>query len=103
MEFATSYFVGHRRIFDRFGLSYDRGEERVVCRFTEAQARAFMLLHVFMHELGHPYDRMQQKHLNPTRGEDHTERFASSRFDQLLPMYERVFGHPNGAASDSCY
>jgi hypothetical protein len=24
-----------------------------MCRFTEAQARAFMLLHVFLHELGH--------------------------------------------------
>ena len=94
MELNTSYFDAHRTIFERLGVSYDRLEECVVCRFTEAQARAFMLLHVFVHELGHHYDRTNQKHLGASKGEDYAEKFATSRFEQLFPEYVRVFGHP---------
>jgi hypothetical protein len=94
MEIATPYFDAHQAIFERLGVSYDRLKEGVMCRFTEAQARAFMLLHVFMHEVGHHYDRIHQKHFDSTKGEDYAERFATSRFEQLFPSYVQVFGHP---------
>ena len=81
-------------------FSYDRSEEWVTCRFTEAQARAFMLLHIFMHELGHHFDHIHQKHLGSSKGEDYAERFATSRFEQLLPIYIRVFGNPRRATPD---
>lgn len=93
---SVPYFDHHQHIFDRLGVSYDRKEDIVTCRFTEAQARAFMLLHVFMHELGHHYDRIHQEHLGSSKGEDYAERFATSRFEQLFPEYVRVFGHPSG-------
>jgi hypothetical protein len=48
-----------------------------------------------MHELGHHYDRIHQKHLGSSKGEDYAERFATSRFEQLFPAYVRVFGHPS--------
>jgi len=98
MEIAKPYFDAHQAIYDRLGVSYDRQKDSVMCRFTEAQARAFMLLHVFIHELGHHYDRIHQKHLGSTKGEDHAERFATSRFEQLFPEYVRAFGHPSKAA-----
>lgn len=94
MELYTPYFDAHLGIFERLGVSYDRLEKDVMCRFTEAQARAFSLLHVFMHELGHHYDRIHQKHHGSTKGEDYAEQFANSRFDQLYPEYVRVFGDP---------
>jgi len=93
-DLTIPYFDSHRQIFETLGLSYDRGEDCVTCRFTEAQARAFMLLHVFMHELGHHYDRIHQKHLDSSKGEDYAERFATSRFGQLYPAYVRAFEHP---------
>ena len=34
-----------------------------------------MLLHVFMHELGHHHDRTNQKHHGATKGEVYAERF----------------------------
>ena len=86
-ELTIPYFQAHQKIFESLGLSYDQLEENVMCRFTEAQARAFMLLHVFMHELGHHYDRTHQKHLGSTKGEDYAERFATSRFEQLFAPY----------------
>jgi len=96
-DLTTSYFDSHQDIFERLGVSYDRGEDCVTCRFTEVQARAFMLLHIFMHELGHHFDRIHQKHLGSSKGEDHAEKFATSRFEHLFPAYVRVFGHPSRA------
>jgi hypothetical protein len=97
-DLTTTYFDAHQNIFEQFGVSYDRLKDYVVCRFTEAQARAFLLLHVFMHELGHHYDRIHQKHLGASKSEDYAERFAVSRFDQLFPGYVRTFGHPSRGA-----
>ena len=94
IELRTAYFDAHEQIFTRLGVSFDRAEETVFCRFTEAQARAYSLLHVFVHELGHHHDRLHQKHRDSTRGEDYAERFATSRFEQLYPAYVRVFGDP---------
>lgn len=91
---TTKYFAEHRMIFERIGLSFDEEKEGVFCRFTEKQARAFSLLHVFMHELGHHYDRQNQKHHGASRGEDFAERFAMSRFESIYPAYVRHFGDP---------
>jgi hypothetical protein len=93
------YFDDHEQELNRLGVSHDRSKSGVFCRFTEAQARAFTLLHVFMHELGHHFDRSNQKHLGAGRGEDYAERFAKSRFDSLYPAYLRVFGDPARSGS----
>lgn len=98
IELANSYFDSHRKIFEMLGVSFDRGDEHVMCRFTESQARAFMLLHVFMHELGHHYDRIHQKHRYSSKGEDYAEKFALSRFEQLFAAYIAKFGHPGRTA-----
>src|SRR4051812_20138493 len=89
-EIAHCYFDAHEEIFTILGISFDRGKRGVFCRFTAAQARAFTLLHVFLHELGHHCDRTHQKHRDASRGEDYAERFASTRFRQLYPEYIRV-------------
>ncbi|HVY70010.1 MAG TPA: hypothetical protein VHH73_08775 [Verrucomicrobiae bacterium] len=99
VDLSIDYFDAHETIFSRLGVSHDRCKEAVTCRFTESQARAFMLLHVFMHELGHHHDRTHQKHLGASRGEDYAERFATSRFDLLFPSYRRTFGDPIQANS----
>ena len=91
----TLYFEAHQNLYQKLGLSFDYLKDTVVCRFTEEQARAFMLLHILMHELGHHFDHITQKHIDASRGEVYAERFATSRFDQLFPAYIRIFGHPN--------
>lgn len=93
-EVRHGYFDSHRQIFERLGVSFDLGKETAFCRFTEAQARAFMLLHVFVHELGHHHDRLNQKHRDSSRGEAYAERFANSRFEQLYNPYVSIFGDP---------
>jgi hypothetical protein len=93
-EIETGYFESHEEIFTILGVSFDRSNGGIMCRFTEAQARAFMLLHVLMHELGHHYDRRRQKHRHSSRGEDYAERFANTRFYELYARYVNVFGNP---------
>ena len=88
------YFDQHRFIFERFGLSFDLGNEAVECRFTDSQARAFVLLHIFMHELGHHRERLSKKHRTSCIGETYAERFANRYLDVLYPAYVRVFGDP---------
>ena len=94
-EMAIPYFREHQSLFDRIGVRYDLEESLVRCYFSEPQARAFTLLHVFLHELGHHFDRIHQKHSGSTKGEDYAERFANSHFDILFPRYVEVFGHPS--------
>lgn len=97
IDLAMPYFNSHQEVFDTIRLSCDQRKDRVTCRFTEAQARAFTLLHILMHELGHHFDRIHQKHWNSTRGEDFAEKFANDHFPQLFPLYVREFGHPGRA------
>lgn len=94
MEFRTSYFDAHLDTFEKIGLSYDRSDEDVLCRFTESQARAFMLLHVFLHELGHHHHRLRKKHRRSALDENYAERFALQRAEQMFLDYVRVFGDP---------
>jgi len=89
-----TYFQTHRDLLQRLGVSFDLRDDPIVCRFTEQQARAFVLLHVFMHELGHHWDRIHQKHRDSKRGEDYAERFANRHFEQLFPAYVLAFGDP---------
>lgn len=95
---TPKFFADHRDIFLALGVSHEESEEDILCRFTEAQARAFMLLHVFMHELGHHHHCLRAKHRSTDLDEDYAERFANQRFHQMLPDYKRVFGDPTKGA-----
>lgn len=61
MRPSREYFAEHGRIFEMLGVrceSSDDGE--LVCRFTEDAARAYQLLHIFLHELGHHHYRITE-------------------------------------------
>lgn len=94
---TSTYFEAHRDLLLRLGVSCDAGDAGnapVDCRFTEGQATAFVLLHVFMHELGHHWDTTHQKGRRSGRGEDYAEAFANRYLERLLPAYIRAFGDP---------
>lgn len=83
----------HADLFDR--LEVERGPvgDCLEVRFTEAQARAFQLLHVLPHELGHHHDRITNKTgWRAARGEDYAERYAYRVMDAVWPAYLDRFG-----------
>ena len=62
-------------------------------RWTEAQARAFLLLHTLPHELGHHHDAMTPRNPGePHRGEPYAEAYARRALDALWEPYTRQFG-----------
>src|ERR1700754_4133695 len=49
----------HADLLERLGVELgDAQDDERELRWTEEQARAYLLLHVFPHELGHHHDRM---------------------------------------------
>jgi hypothetical protein len=93
------FFEHHRSFFERIELAFDDADDdEVECRYTKAQAKAYLLLHVFLHELGHHVDRMQSKQQTAgRRGEELAERYANELLEVLWPSYLRMFGDPRRA------
>jgi hypothetical protein len=61
-------------------------------RWTEAQARAFQLLDVLPHELGHHHDRItSRRKRHAGRGEPYAERYAEQVQEAIWPSYIRMF------------
>jgi hypothetical protein len=62
-------------------------------RWTEAQARAFLLLDVLPHELGHHHDLMTTRSRRQVaRGEPYAEGYASRTREVVWDAYVRRFG-----------
>jgi len=93
-EWDNEFYEEHEGVLDKLGVDGDWLDDGYVrCTFTREQARGFQLMHVFLHELGHHYDRMQtrrQQHV--ARGEDYAEQFALDLAERMWPQYWRAFG-----------
>jgi hypothetical protein len=91
-EIPTDYFEEHRSIFEKIELKYEKTRHGVVCWFDEAKARAFILIHIFLHELGHHLDHMRGK--RSSSGESYAESFANNLENVVWPKYVERFGKP---------
>ena len=68
------------------------GDNEVLCKWTEAQARAYQLLHIFLHELGHHHDRMTTKSKSDaSRGELYAEAYALKYEAEIWMRYLETF------------
>jgi hypothetical protein len=71
------YYQCHSHIFSRLMIECCKEGKEYLCKFTPETIRGFQLLHVFLHELGHHYDRITTKRkLVSSRGEDYAEGYA---------------------------
>ena len=78
--------------FDRLGVRSHPVEKGVMCEFTEAQARAYQLLHILLHELGHHHDRMTTKSKDrASRGEPFAEAYALKHEAIIWERYLKAF------------
>ena len=85
---------GHARLLARLNVAVrELDRESVWIEWTEAAARGYQLLHVFLHELGHHADRMSTRsQRESSRGESWAEEFAVRRADGLWEPYVKTFG-----------
>jgi hypothetical protein len=85
------WIVDHREVLDILGVAYDTGRSSAI-RWTEAQARAFQLLHILPHELGHHRDRITSRgQRDADRGEPYAETYALQVMGTVWPDYARHF------------
>ena len=84
VKVSKPYYREHEEVFSRLDVESERQDYFHVCKFTEATARAYQLLHVFLHELGHHHDRMTTKRKMFTgRGERYAEDWAI-KYEQIV-------------------
>jgi hypothetical protein len=82
----------HRDILERLDVEMDKRGDDLIVKWTEPQARAFQLLHIFLHELGHHHDRMTTRpKYEAARGEPFAETYASRYADRIWDTYVSRF------------
>jgi hypothetical protein len=87
-----AYVEEHRDIFDRLGVPVEPTDEGHILHFTEETLRAYQLLHVFLHELGHHHDRMTTRsQRRASRGERFAELYARTHADHIWSRYFELF------------
>ena len=93
VDYDPEFFAEHQPTLERLGVPHDADaprepEDAIRVYFDERLARAFQLVHVFVHELGHHVDRMERRR----RGEDFAEAWALEMEDRIWPRYRERFG-----------
>jgi hypothetical protein len=92
VEVCDTYFQAHEEVFSRLGVKSERRGKFHICRFTEMTARAYQLLHIFLHELGHHHDRITTKRQERTgRGESYAEEWAFKYEKTVWDAYLKKF------------
>jgi len=83
-SFNKDYFNDHKDIFERLGLSYEIKKDGVICNFNESQIKAYLLLHILLHEIGHHHDRINTKSkIASAKGENYAEDYAK-KYEKII-------------------
>lgn len=90
---APAFVADNRDLLDLLGVHRERNGRCVRIEWTQSQARAFQLLDVLPHELGHHHDRMTTRsQTRAARGEPYAERYALEVREAVWPTYVTRFG-----------
>jgi hypothetical protein len=95
-EADSGWYAGHEGLVARIGARVEvNADGEPVCYWTPSTARAYQLMHVFLHELGHHRDRMTTRSKREcSRGEPFAEGYAWD-FEKLVwERYLEEFGLP---------
>lgn len=90
-KYNLDYFNAHKKVFDRLEVKYLIKKDYVICDFTENQIKAYLMLHIFLHELGHHHDRINTKSRVIARGEDYAENYAFKYEEIIWNRYFELF------------
>jgi hypothetical protein len=90
---ATRWFLNENRdLLDLLDVERVKAGGRTELRWTEAQARAFQVLDVLPHELGHHHDSMTTKSgAHAARGEPYAAQYAKRALETMWPRYLEEF------------
>ncbi len=93
LEYERSFYLEHRDVFQRLEVPVEKKGRYYLGKWTESTARAYQLLHILLHELGHHHDRMTTKSKRRSaRGEGYAEEYALKYEKVIWHRYFEVFG-----------
>ena len=91
-DMCKDWYWEHADVLDRLGVDVWKDGPRWVAAWTEDQARAFQLLHVFLHEIGHHCDCVTTRtRRRAARGEGYAEAFAVELEERVWDDFVRTF------------
>ena len=91
--YDASYLLHPRQSIARLGVPIERTSVGIVLKWTETTVRAYQLLDVFLHELGHHEDRMATRRKESGgRGEPFAEAYADRYAREIWSNYCDEFG-----------
>jgi len=92
---SDDFFLEHRQLLERLNVEYEQTDCGWLLKHTEETVRAYQLLHIFLHELGHHCDLMSTKRAKkPGRGEQFAEGWALEHERKIWEKYQNTFGVP---------
>ena len=102
LVFNSDYIKHHRALFERLGVAITENEVgSPMLRFDEDSARAFQLLHILLHELGHHHYRIMHGRGRYGGSEKYAETYAFKMERKIWKRYCEAFGfRSNKKASD---
>lgn len=88
-ETSVDFYESHRALFERLGVPCERQRDGwIQCQWTEETVRAFQLLHILLHELGHHHDRITTRSSRrAARGEPYAENYAYAHEAEIWDRY----------------
>ncbi len=86
-----AYYAQHREIFATLGVRCEMEKDEMVCQFTEESARAYQLLHIFLHELGHHEYRITKGRGKSGGSELYAENYAIHWQKRIWKKYCEAF------------
>ena len=94
-EWPLDFFAKHRQLLDLIGVPRQFVDDACLCKFEPATVRAFQLIHILLHELGHHHDRMTTRsQRRASRGEGFAEQYALKFAAAIWSRYINEFGLP---------
>lgn len=86
------FYDEHKEIFGKLGIPCKQDGQSWQIGFDERTARAFQLVHVLIHELGHHHDRMRTRSKKrAARGEPYAESYARRHEGIIIERYVKEF------------
>ena len=91
-SYNKTYFDEHKEIFNRLKIIYEIKKDGVICHFNENQIKAYQLLHILLHEIGHHHDRINTKsRRSSAKGETYAEDYALKYEKKIWTKYFETF------------
>lgn len=90
------YAAEHGLILEQLDVPVHRAATETRIAWSDETARAFQLIHVLLHELGHHHDRMTtRRQRESSRGESYAEAYAEEHGARIWASYVAEFGLPS--------